>query len=106
MGWYRVTKKVNGRLYDYWQCTYRVGKSVRTENRYIGPSHKGASTTVTSSATPAREPLYAGQFEIPSAATPVAEQRKPGNIRELSKEKKTIMRAADFDHEALNAVQD
>jgi hypothetical protein len=35
MGWYRVTKKINGRFYDYWQRTYRVGKSVKTENRYI-----------------------------------------------------------------------
>ena len=38
--WYRVTKRINGRLYDYWQRTYRVGKSVKTENKYIGPSGK------------------------------------------------------------------
>jgi hypothetical protein len=36
--WYRVTKKINGRLYDYWQRTYRVGRSVKTENKYIGPA--------------------------------------------------------------------
>jgi hypothetical protein len=36
--WYRVTKKINGRLYDYWQRTYRIGKSVKTENKYIGPT--------------------------------------------------------------------
>jgi hypothetical protein len=36
--WYRVTKKINGRLYDYWQRTKRVGKSVKTENKYIGPA--------------------------------------------------------------------
>lgn len=36
--WYRVTKRINGRFYDYWQRTYRVGNSVRTENKYIGPS--------------------------------------------------------------------
>jgi hypothetical protein len=41
--WYRVTKRINGRLYDYWQRTYRVGKSVKTENRYIGPT--GRTTT-------------------------------------------------------------
>ncbi len=35
--WYRVTKRINGHLYDYWQRTYRVGESVKTENRYIGP---------------------------------------------------------------------
>jgi hypothetical protein len=27
MPWYRVTKKINGRLYDYWQRTYRIGNS-------------------------------------------------------------------------------
>ena len=34
--WYKVTKRINGRLYDYWQRTYRVGKQVKTENKYIG----------------------------------------------------------------------
>jgi hypothetical protein len=38
--WYRVTKRINGRLYDYWQRTYRVGKAVKTENQYIGPPTK------------------------------------------------------------------
>jgi hypothetical protein len=38
MKWYKVTKKINGRLYDYWQKTYRVGKSVKTLNKYIGPT--------------------------------------------------------------------
>jgi hypothetical protein len=36
--WYKVTKRINGRFYDYWQRTYRVGKSVKTENKYIGPA--------------------------------------------------------------------
>jgi hypothetical protein len=35
---YRVTKRINGRLSVYLQGTYRVGKSVRTENKYIGPA--------------------------------------------------------------------
>lgn len=38
MKWYQVTKRINGRLYLYWQRTKRVGKSVRTVNRYIGPA--------------------------------------------------------------------
>jgi hypothetical protein len=38
--WYKVTKRINGRLYDYWQRTYRVGKSVKTENKYIGPARQ------------------------------------------------------------------
>lgn len=38
MPWYRVTKTINGRKYDYWQRTYRVAGSVKTENKYIGPN--------------------------------------------------------------------
>lgn len=43
--WYRVTKTISGRKYDYWQRTYRVGKSVKTKNKYIGPSDGGARGT-------------------------------------------------------------
>lgn len=42
--WYRVTKRINGRLYDYWQRTHRVGKSVKTYNKYIGPSGRTSAT--------------------------------------------------------------
>lgn len=37
MDWYRVVKTIKGRRYHYWQKTYRVGKQVRTLNKYIGP---------------------------------------------------------------------
>jgi hypothetical protein len=40
MNWYRVTKTIRGRKYDYWQKTYRVGRSVKTLNKYIGPSYQ------------------------------------------------------------------
>jgi hypothetical protein len=106
MPWYRVTKKINGRLYDYWQRTYRDGKSVKTENRYIGPSGKGGTVASMTSAAPRREPLYAGQFEIPIATTSAAEQRKPRNLRELKKEKKAILLAAEFNSDAFSTVQD
>jgi hypothetical protein len=36
----------------------------------------------------------------------VTQQREPRNIRELKREKKTIMQAAQFDHVAFGAVQD
>jgi hypothetical protein len=36
--WYRVTKTIKGRKYDYWQKTYRAGGTVKTLNKYIGPS--------------------------------------------------------------------
>jgi hypothetical protein len=39
MKWYQVTKTINGRRYLYWQKTYRVGSSVLTLNKYIGPAN-------------------------------------------------------------------
>jgi len=52
-GFYRVTKRINGRLYDYWQRSKRVGKSVKTENVYIGPSQSSVSAMGPSSSTTA-----------------------------------------------------
>src|SRR5690348_10372718 len=34
---YRVTKTIKGRRYIYEQRTWREGKRVRTQSRYIGP---------------------------------------------------------------------
>ena len=41
MGWYQVTKTINGRKYLYLQMTYREGRKVRTKNKYLGPAHTG-----------------------------------------------------------------
>jgi hypothetical protein len=38
MGWYRVVKTIKGHRYIYEQRTWREGKHVRTESRYIGPA--------------------------------------------------------------------
>lgn len=44
MGWYSVTKTINGKQYLYLQMTYREGGKVRTKNKYLGPaSSSGAS---------------------------------------------------------------
>jgi hypothetical protein len=44
MGWYRVIKTVKGRRYEYLQRSWREGKKVRTESRYIGPAGDGNAT--------------------------------------------------------------
>ncbi len=54
MEWYRVTKRINGRFYLYWQKTYRVGSSVKTLNKYIGPG-----------ANPPRRRSLAAEIESP-----------------------------------------
>src|SRR5215208_2067464 len=38
MGWYHVVKAIKGHRYLYAQRTWREGKKVRTESRYIGPA--------------------------------------------------------------------
>jgi hypothetical protein len=40
MDWYRVIKKINGHPYYYYQKTYRVGRQVKTLNKYGGPVDK------------------------------------------------------------------
>lgn len=39
MSWYKVIKTIRGRQYLYWQRTQRVGRKVKTYNKYIGPAH-------------------------------------------------------------------
>jgi antirestriction protein ArdC len=41
MGWYRVVKTIKGHRYVYLQRTWREGKHVRTESRYVGPADGG-----------------------------------------------------------------
>ena len=38
MGWYKVVKTIKGHRYVYEQRTWREGKHVRTESRYVGPA--------------------------------------------------------------------
>lgn len=49
MGWYKVTKNIGGRLYDYWQRSKRIGKKVKTECKYIGPAMSGTLFSPTTS---------------------------------------------------------
>src|SRR5262245_58291450 len=69
--WYKVTKRINGRSYHYWQRTYRVGKSVKTENRYIGPAQHshgiaGAMPAFQSLAQPS---AISNTFSVPTPHT-------------------------------------
>ena len=102
--WYRVTKRINGRLYDYWQRTYRVGKSVKTENKYIGPASGHALSVATYSPTAPTTPEdVTGQYFTPEAA----HNGQRGNIRKLNAEKKAILRNENyFDTDAFDRVQD
>lgn len=99
--WYRVTKRINGRLYDYWQRTERHGQHVKTFNKYIGPAQSKAS------APSAPRELHAGAFTIPvGRASSPSDQSKPGNLHQLKRIKKMILSADEFDSEAFSSVQD
>jgi len=52
--WYKVIKRINGRLYGYWQRTERHGKHVKTFNKYIGPA--GTPTGQAPSSAPTTNP--------------------------------------------------
>ena len=41
MGWYKVIKTIKGHRYEYLQRTWREGRHVRTESRYIGLAAPG-----------------------------------------------------------------
>jgi hypothetical protein len=76
--WYRVTKRISGRLYDYWQRTYRVGKVVKTENKYIGPASRAGPTLSApdqyeGTVAEHREYLANGVFIAPPAEPPEPE---------------------------------
>lgn len=86
MGWYRTTKKINGHLYDYWQRTYRVGKSVKTENKYIGPSGASGSAHTSirlgiqkhrSADDSAVQPTYANQLSTTTSLPTTVSQPDP-----------------------------
>jgi hypothetical protein len=102
--WYKVTKSINGCLYDYWQRTTRIGKSVKTENKYIGPAHRGAPLSPsTYSATAPTTPEDVMGHLLGSSST----GRKPGNLHELKREKKRLMHVDDSSMgNELNAVID
>ena len=55
MGWYRVIKTIKGHRYIYEQRTWREGKHVRTESRYLGPAD-GPALRGGASREPTRKP--------------------------------------------------
>src|SRR4051794_29384135 len=82
MGWYRVIKTVKGHRYLYEQRSWREGKHVRTESRYLGPIEPhltggsvtgGAARVITTSTShkgsipPELEPLAAEARKYKSA---------------------------------------
>jgi hypothetical protein len=88
VGWYPIVKRINGRLYLYLQQSYRLGKRVKTRNKYIGP--------------------YSGRFAS-GASSALSEDhpasRIPASIRDLEKIKKQLLRTVVED-DALNIVQE
>jgi hypothetical protein len=82
--WYRVTKTIRNRYYDYWQRTERHGRSVKTFNKYIGPAGSGSK----SSASPSI-------IKLPGALA--AEGRKHASAEEFVNSLKYISSGSDRD---------
>lgn len=102
--WYRVTKRINGRLYDYWQRTHREGKSVKTENRYIGPVSRPALGPSIYSLT---APLTSDDVLSKCFSPQTTPEPQRGNIRKLMAKKRAILRNEEyFDFNAFEKVLD
>jgi len=64
MQWYAVKKRIKGNYYWYWQKTYRVGRQVKTLNRYIGPAHSVSPPF-------GRQPIAGREVELPATTIPI-----------------------------------
>ena len=90
MEWYQVTKTIRGRKYLYWQKTYRVGSSVKTLNKYIGPgangprmpSLKSVMANKSDEHKSLRKQYDAGKISKPEYLTSVAALPGSGAMRE------------------------
>jgi len=124
--WYQVTKHIHGRQYLYWQTTYRVGRIVKTLNKYIGPAanpprvcspaaqieklstvaHLDAITNepepdvVFNEALGTEPPMVSVNRETPE------HPRRPGNLHDLKREKKKLMEANISVGDELNVVME
>ncbi len=78
MGWYKVVKTIKGHRYVYEQRTWREGRHVRTESRYVGPADGEAPS---GSAGHARKPDGAAEKVN---TTPAREQPAASKPHELS----------------------
>ena len=100
MPWYKVTKRINGRFYDYWQRTYRVGKSVKTENKYIGPAGSGSPSSSGTTCTATKVETLPQKTSQPPP--PAAAQRAQESVMShfdpyagFSKEFRKLVKKAD-----------
>src|SRR4051812_38582607 len=78
MGWYRIVKTIKGHRYIYEQRTWREGKHVRTESRYLGPADDstplgpiGERSSRERERTTDRTPTQAAGVNTTPAFTPV-----------------------------------
>jgi hypothetical protein len=93
-GFYKVLKKLNGRMYEYWQRTYRVGGAVKTENKYIGPAQRASVPTAAKSVSAVNE-LHAGQFTIPLNKTKRERLKRNSPLTDVDKEYKELKEMHD-----------
>ena len=83
MGWYQVTKRINGRYYLYLQMTYREGGRVKTKNKYLGP------------ATQTRGSFGSGPDNIPRAREYPKVEKPSGGLK-VDKIRRLKPRTRDF----------
>jgi hypothetical protein len=73
--WYRVTKRIRGRRYDYWQRTERHGTQIKTFNKYIGPA--GGAITSAPGTTAASRQIRTPPSLSPALSPPTVSNTAP-----------------------------
>jgi hypothetical protein len=70
VGWYSVIKTIKGHRYEYLQRTWREGKKVRTESRYIGPAApEGDGTTPPNERVNTTEEIHSGAGDVENSSS-------------------------------------
>lgn len=93
MKWYVVTKRIRGRSYLYWQKTYRVGRSTKTLNKYIGPTGSGRAVAPPQGIDPSNcRDCIMGRREYETAYCPVHYSPRRDNATSIAQTGKPVTR--------------
>jgi hypothetical protein len=117
VGWYQVVKTIKGHRYVYQQRTWREGKHVRTESRYVGPADpeeragSSPSPQLTLHTTPEKETPGSGELDpdnVGKAFTLLTQAVPSGTFvlpwLDVPNEKDLVEKSKEIDHciSALN----
>ena len=90
MGWYAVTKKINGRAYLYRQRTWREGGKVKCQNVYLGPAGDYGKGGVWKLNVADKNDSDEGKIEIVDNTTPATPEEWLASDREMPEVQESV----------------